>query len=332
MRVLAGHEAPLSAEQHKDAVVLTVPDGQRSDRAGRMRLSECRSWGPVFSELVSDRAAKTGVAPRALGVRALLHLPRVATYDGWVTRTQVTQELFHSARWLHDDARDARTLIPVSKFALQELLFEPVAPAKAEAIFSSLHYLRSARQGSDNFALLDPVDRLPVSVCSVSPLEWRRVGSYLDTKFLDTKFGVSLDRTWDVSRVYSCDVAPPNAISFLLARVRNTLRLRGNGIELLTTAVDPNLGFTGASYRAANWQQWLTVQPRPYLYHERRYASPRQLRLRMGTSNLTELQAKYPGQRFEQSRARLLDSLIFCCRLSGETEAVDPSSQRRLHR
>jgi hypothetical protein len=135
-----------------------------------------------------------------------------------------------------------------------------------------------------------------------------------------------------VSRVYSCDAAPPNAISFLLARVRSALRRSGHDIGLLITAVDPNLGFAGSSYRAANWQQWLTVQPRPYLYHERRYATPRQLRHRFGTSNLTELQARNPGQRFEQSRARLLDSLIFCCRLSGETQDVSPQSQHRLHR
>ena len=279
----------------------------------------------VFAGLVSDAALKTGVGARALGVRVLLHLPRVATSSGWVTKTQVARELFHSARWLRIDARAARNLIPVRKFALAELTFEPITAANAEAVFSSLHYLRSARPGSLNFALLDPVDGLPVSLCSVSPLEWRRVGGQIHAQF-----GIPLQRTWDVSRVYSCDAAPPNAISYLLARVRSSLRRSSNDIDLLITAVDPNLGFTGSSYRAANWQQWLTVQPRPYLYHERRYASPRQLRHSFGTSNLAELRVMHPRQRFEQSRARLLDSMIFCCRINGETEPV--RLQRRLHR
>ena len=43
--------------------------------------------------------------------------------------------------------------------------------------------------------------------------------------------------------------------------------------DLLVTAVDPNLGFTGCSYRAANWQQWMTVKARPYLYENGRYVS-----------------------------------------------------------
>ncbi len=86
--------------------------------------------------------------------------------------------------------------------------------------------------------------------------------------------------------------------------------------DLLTTAVDPNLGFTGASYRAANWQRWISVQPRPYLYLDYRYVSPRQLRERFGTANLTELRAAFPGHRFDASRARLRDSLIFGCHVS----------------
>ena len=328
MRSLVDHGVSLNGERRDhDTIVQADSGGPRTDRLDRLRLSDCSAPASVFAELACDTALKMGVDARALGVRALLHLPRVATSSGWVTRAQVARELFHSARQLLDDARAARKLIPVRKVALQELTFEPITAATAEAVLSSLHYLRSARPGSLNFALLDPVDQLPVSLCSVSPLEWRRVGSHIQAQF-----GIARERTWDVSRVYSCAAAPANAISFLLARVRSALRHCGDGVDLLITAVDPNLGFTGSSYRAANWQRWLTVQPRPYLYVERRYASPRQLRYQFGTSNLTDLQAMYPGRRFEQSRAQLLDSLIFCCRLNGETEVVPPQDQRRLHR
>jgi len=291
-------------------------------------LSDCRASGSLFAQLVSFAAREANVDPRALGVRTLLHLPRVATSSGWVTKTQIERELSHSARLLRKDVMAVRHLIPDSKFALQELVFaEDFDAVTASKLFSSLHYLRSARPGSRNFALVDPTRGRPVTICSVSPLEWKQVGNQIRTQF-----GIPRETTWDVARVYSCDVAPPNAISFLLARVRSSLGGSGGNIDLLVTAVDPNLGFTGSSYRAANWQQWLTVQPRPYLYHDRRYASPRQLKQRFGTSNLAELKAKHPSHRFERSRTRLLDSLIFCCRINGETEAVPVGSQRRLHR
>jgi hypothetical protein len=125
-------------------------------------------------------------------------------------------------------------------------------------------------------------------------------------------------------------VAPPNAISFLLARVRTWFRLYEHGVQLLTTAVDPNLGFRGASYKAANWQTWMTIQARPYLYHGSQYVTPRQLRARFGTSSVDELRVLCPNERFTQSRLRLQDSQIFCCRVDRETEPA--ATIRRLHR
>jgi len=274
-----------------------------------------------------DAVHRHGVPNRALSVRTLLHLPRLARPNGTVGRNQVISELNRNAARLRRDQRSIERLIPKDKFALSDLRFVRLGNSEADQIFSSLHYLRSARAESVNFALVDPVNMLPVTLCSVSPLEWMRVG-----RQLQAQFGVPLGAAWDVSRVYSFDVAPANAISYLLSKVRQVIRREIPSVQLLTTAVDPNLGFVGSSYRAANWQQWMSIEARPYLYVDGIYASPRQLRTRYGGANLVELRASYPGGRFEQSRAKLLDSLIFCCRLRGETEAVPLSDQRRLRR
>jgi hypothetical protein len=266
------------------------------------------------------------VPSRALAVRTVLHLPRLARPNGTLGRNAVIGELKRNATRLGRDQRGIEHLIPEDKYALADLRFVRLG-TEADQIFSSLHYLRSSRAGSLNFALVDPVNRLPLTLCSVSPLEWMRVG-----KQLQAQFGVPREAVWDVSRVYSFDVAPVNAISYLLAKVRQVMRREIPGVQLLTTAVDPNLGFTGSSYRAANWQQWMSIEARPYLYVDGVYASPRQLRARFGGANLAELRRANPGVRFEQSRAKLLDSLIFCSRLRGETEAVPEPDQRRLRR
>lgn len=259
-------------------------------------------------------------------MRTLLHLPRIARHNGSVSQRQIETELRFSGNGLRADQAEIKSLIPFRQFALQDLRFVEYESGRAAEVFSRLHYLRSARPGSRNFALVDPVDGLPVSLCSVSPLEWMRVG-----RQLNSQFGVPRERAWDISRVYSFDVAPKNAISYLLARVRTVFRIEMRDVDLLTTAVDPNLGFTGASYRSANWQHWMSIQARPYLYVDRRYASPRQLRERFGTANLVELKAR-PGVLVEQSRAKLLDSRIFCCRVRGETESVPLDDLRVLRR
>jgi len=147
--------------------------------------------------------------------------------------------------------------------------------------------------------------------------------------------------------VYSFDVAPTNSISYLLSKVRARIRENppeisarplvsesragSTSAELLVTAVDPNLGFTGSSYRAANWQHWMSVQARPYVYHRRVYTSPRQLRTTFKTANLQALRQVEPGA-FEISRAPLLDSMIFCCRVAGTTDPVPPEDRARLRR
>jgi hypothetical protein len=294
----------------------------------RLNLGECRSFAAAssFRPLVDEIARRAGVEPRALAVRALLHLPRVASYSGWITRREVRRELNISADRLRRDAGAARGHVPHQEFALRDLTFEEIDSSRALPVVTLLHYLRSARPGSRYFALVDPVHRLPVTLCSLSPLQWACVGNQIRSQF-----AIPPQRILDISRVYSVDTAPPNAISMLLSRVRTYVRRHMPGADLFVTAVDPNLGFTGCSYRAANWQQWMTVRARPYLYDGGSYVSPRQLREEFGTSSVVELQAKYRG-RFQQSSARLLDSMIYCCRLNGETKAVPSQDRRRLHR
>jgi hypothetical protein len=264
---------------------------------------------------------------RALEVRTLLHLPRVARVDGSVTSGAVNSELRRNAKRLQSDQWDLKDLVPADEFLLSDLRFVRLGNHRASRIFSGLHYLRSARRESIDFALVDPLNGLPVTLCSVSPLDWTRVDRQLQAQF-DVRPGAA----WEVSRVYSHSVAPRFAISQLLSRVRQVIGREIPSAEVLTTAVDPNLGFLGTSYRAANWQQWMSVEARPYLYVDGLYVSPRQLRTLWGSANLQQLRREYRNVRFEQSRVRLLDSLIFCCRLREVTEVVPADERRRIRR
>jgi hypothetical protein len=307
---------------------LESADSLSATANSQLHLSECRnpSSASPFRALVRETARTADVEPRALAVRALLQLPRVASYDGNVSTWQVQRELRISAERLRRDLRAARGYVPLQQFALCDLAFEEVDPSRALPVLTLLHYLRSVRPGSRHFALVDPVHRLPVTLCSVSVLQWKCVGNQIRSQF-----ATSSERVWEISRVYSVDSAPRNAISLLLSRVRRYLRRSMPSIDLLVTAVDLNLGFTGSCYRAANWQQWMSVKARPYLYENRRYVTPRQLRERYGTASLGQLQVKFPG-RFQKSRVTLPDTVIYCDDVNGETKVVPAADRRRLHR
>jgi hypothetical protein len=307
-----------------------VQPNVRARPAGRagVHLADClASEDSPFVAWTTDVARSRRVDERALRVRTLLHLPRIAGHSGLMPERLVRAELCRVADQLSSDVRRVAGRVPLGSWDLRQLQFAVVPSEVAAPIIEAGHYLRSARPDAQYFALLEPARNLPVSVCSVSPLQWRRVANQIRTQV-----GVPQERIRDVSRVYSHDSAPPNAISYLLARVRTALRQSDPGVDLLTTAVDRNLGFSGASYRAASWQHWITVQPRPYLYHNRFYASPRQLREQFGTSTIAELRELHPRHSFERSWVRLRESLIFCWRVRGETEFIPEAERPLIHR
>ena len=200
---------PINLGRHSSGPMLQDDHVSRRDNGG-LSLADCRSHVEAFGALVNETATRVGVEARALAVRALLHLPRVASATGWVCSWQLQREVRVSAERLSADTRAALRHVPQGAFSLGDLSFEPIDTSLSDAIFSSLHYLRSARAGSLNFALVDPASRRPVSLVSVSPLEWTCVRNQICAQF-----GVPAERIWEVSRMYSIDRAPPNAISYL---------------------------------------------------------------------------------------------------------------------
>ncbi|MFI5692503.1 hypothetical protein ACIA58_11730 [Kribbella sp. NPDC051586] len=320
----------VSATRLEDQLTLLEVEGDLPSANGRIPLEACRTHRQDFLDLVDRVSKRAGEVAddfdsRALIVRTLLHLPRVAGSAGVLTRRQVDAELRRSARQLLKDQENVRHWVPTEDLELDEVTFVAGEKSASAEIFDRLHYLRNSRAGAVNYALVDSAGR-PVTLCSVSPLEWMRVG-----KQITKQFDVPMEAVRDISRVYSFNSAPPNAISYLLSRVRNHIRKTSPEVQLLSTAVDPNLGFTGTSYLAANWHRWMTIKARPYMYFDGGYVTPRQLRTRFGTTNVALLQSTY-RRRFEVSSVNLMDSMIFFNRIKGSTEYVSPDRQRRLYR
>jgi hypothetical protein len=282
---------------------------------------------PLFLDRTKEAARTAGVGWRSLRARTLLHLPRIADADGGLAWKAIDEELAWRADQLYADQARVRGLSPTDRFEQpRDLVFrEKYEESEANEVFANLHYLKNARPGSKYFALVDPVHGRPVSLCSISPLQWKPVA-----RQLYRQFDIPAENVWEISRMYSFDIAPPNVTSYLLARVRRAMRKDEPTAELLTTAMDPNVGFNGNSYRGANWMEWMKIQPRPYFYLDGDYVSPRQLRERFGTAGLERISAQY-GIEVTRSAAKLLPSSIFCWRINGATESV-PGELIPLHR
>jgi hypothetical protein len=92
---------------------------------------------------------------RALVVRTLLHLPRVAGSAGLLTQRQVCDELRRSVRQLLKDQENVRHWVPTQDLDLREVTFVAGEDKASMEIFDSLHYLRNSRAGAVNYALVD---------------------------------------------------------------------------------------------------------------------------------------------------------------------------------
>jgi len=123
-----------------------------------------------------------------------------------------------------------------------------------------------------------------------------------------------------LSRVLSIDSAPRNAFSFTFARVLPALLELRPGLDLILTYVNPNLGFTGASYLAANWTLFAKEQTH-YAYLDGAHITMRELSRRFGGTEYAAL-CRQLGSRLSLSVQPLSPLLIFAYPTSSRATAA----------
>jgi hypothetical protein len=111
-----------------------------------------------------------------------------------------------------------------------------------------------------------------------------------------------------VSRVFVFEGAPRNSISYLLSRVAR--EERHLGVTDLLTYVNPNMMFSGSSYRASGWRQLGSEPGTTYRYLDGRYITDRELASRYGARG-DEGYKYLLGQRFAKSVMPLAPLLVF---------------------
>jgi hypothetical protein len=251
----------------------------------------------VVDELVAAAVSRDGVGPRALRLQALLHLPRIASPSGMVPAALAVREIDRLALLLtaeigpcHQLAAPPRRL-PKSP---RELKVGPVPSDEARVIQEHFHYLRSWRPDTVAFAAC--FDERVAALASVAPLDVEPIIASLPAR-------LDADDVAVVARTFAFDWAPRNTITYLLARVGRALAEHEKK-QMLVTYLNPNLGFTGASYKAANWTLYAHECGTRYAYLDRNYITDRKLRERYGTADPVRLQALL-GSRIAFSRMHL---------------------------
>ncbi|MEA2195480.1 MAG: hypothetical protein QOG42_1914, partial [Solirubrobacteraceae bacterium] len=110
-----------------------------------LRTLAVRPSGTDLAELIREQAAHHGVGERALRLQALLHLPRLADEEGYVTAGPAADELCRCASRMVDSIRgvadwaaepDPRPAEP------SELCVSRADESVAQLLLERFHYLR----------------------------------------------------------------------------------------------------------------------------------------------------------------------------------------------
>jgi hypothetical protein len=256
------------------------------------------SYDESLLNCVRFAARAVGRPVRPLHLQALLQLPRLADVCGFVPNTiagslltELARELPEKDEWLVQDAVSSPRLLHFHNIEVEE----------AHDIMHRFHYLRSPRTDGRAYGLSTDTARL-VALCVSSPLDVALLGGLL------ARQNRQVETARVVSRVFAFEGAPNNAISYMLSRAgREENKL---GVTDFVTYVNPNMGFTGSSYRASGWQLLGTEPGTKYRYLDGRYITNRELAAGFGEYDDEGFRRLF-GLRFAVSVMPLLPLLVF---------------------
>jgi hypothetical protein len=180
--------------------------------------------------------------------RTLLHLPRFdpasLTSDALTAEVVRIGAAARSARLPFAD-RVPRAETDAAPYGLDEVPAED-----AQTIHRAFHYIATERPMRTAFGLYPAARRdrraLPAAIATLSEFDLGNVAKVFPA--------LHAGSACVVSRVYAFPSAPRNSLSRLLKAARDWLKANDPDVRWLVTYVNPNLGFTAASYKADNWQ------------------------------------------------------------------------------
>lgn len=279
-------------------------------------LIEVRHDDDDLLALSDEVAGRLHLSARSVHVEGLLHLPRIADTQLRVDRASARSELERVGGRIATRIHGYRDWLVAPKPALTSprgLTFSRVSEADTRVVLERFHYLSSHRPDAQSYGLLTTDQRI-VALATLS---------HQDIQPISEAFAsyVAPSQVLVVSRLFAFDWSPPNTISHLfglLAKVTRRLRPR---VRLLITYLNPNLGFTGASYRASNWHLIGEENGTRYSYVDGVYATDRQLIRRWQTADPTRL-AEILGPRFSVTSAVLLPLQLYASSLAPNVNEV----------
>lgn len=226
-----------------------------------------RIIAPMLDEILTQVAIAYNLSERSLRSVVLLHLP------------QFSFEHLNNKLFLHNEVVDIAQQIKlqqhgfedwanrqtIDSFKTADFRTTLVSEQIAQDLLVRFHYLRSAHAG-ESIGIYRKSDAIPTALVTMSPMNVTVLQQYVP--------GNEMNDARLLSRMFAFEWAPRNSISYLLGQVTRWMKLHHPHVHTFLTFVNPNVEFTGSSYRASNWGL-VGSYPAQYRYFEGKYISAR---------------------------------------------------------
>jgi hypothetical protein len=170
----------------------------------------------------------------------------------------------------------------VEDSALDSSPMRMVDSSVAARYHADLHYLTSARPEGVHLGLFAADRDLPFTLLSFVAFDLDHLRPHLPD-------GTLPEQVLVLARQVTVGTTPANAWSFAFGRACRWLRRNRPEVRLLITYLDVNLGFRGASYRAANWRAVADEPKGRYVFVDGTPITNRELVQRFGTARFDDL-------------------------------------------
>lgn len=259
-----------------------------------------------FQHLITTLAHDTGFNVRDLELQVMLHIPKIMREHHFLLDEQVYKVIYNACNLLAKRVAGFEHYFTPPAKALespQANLFCKIPESEAHIIHEHFHYIGSPRRNSLHFGLRMPTSGKVSTLLSFSEFDLEHIYPCIPLDLESQNIMV-------LSRGFAFDWAPPNKMSYLMAKVWQWMADNKPEVRMLITYVNPNLGFTGSAYKASNWVYFGEEAGTRYCYLDGEYITDRELYRKFGTAKPARLEPLL-RDRFEVSRLPLLPLTLF---------------------
>jgi len=267
-------------------------------------------------DFIFSYASERVIDPLTLRAQLLLHLPRLIKDGYFPDKRDLQREIIVVSDFVEESQHPYRHWLapPEQPISLSDLEFISLEEDIARIFHENFHSVGSYRPGR-HYAFIDKKSRRIVCMGSVASFDLKqaeeKIAQVVDPRSILT-----------YSRFFTFRWAPKNTFSYFQRKL-NVQLVKECDTKMMFSFINPNLGFSASSHKAAQWALFAREEGTHYMYLDGRYRTMRFFVENYQMNDTRELKEKL-GESFAVSTVVLAPLLLLALPLHHRARKAIP--------